>query len=278
MKHYSNSALSKRVDCGQQFKYKYIDQMHEKTKESFIAGGMVDAAVNAIHSNYMNVNMPKVSPENVMSKYVADEKSLFEQELKPEEWDSIKDLSFRIIDQDLFGQFEEFINYEPVTIQPKINIKIHGLSLPIIGYPDLIAKRELPAFQKEGEEWLIFDAKTAGQKPSKPSHGYRQQLATYAMGLMWQKGLKNIPQAELMILVKTKKPYWLRMPVNLTADDLHLAIEAYREHEHAIQARWYPLNRGSRYCSEKNCGFWEQCHADHGSDLESVMSQVSYAS
>jgi hypothetical protein len=174
-------------------------------------------------------------------------------------------------------EFEELIDYTPKEIQKKITLKIHGLAMPVIGYPDLIAERKEPAFQEPGQEVLILDGKTSNRKISVVSHGYKQQLSTYVLAIMREKGLKNIPSAELRVLVKTKKPYWQVIPVHLTADDLGLAIEAYREHELAIAANWFPLNRGSVFCSKKNCRFYEQCHEEHQSDLHEILSQVSYA-
>tara|TARA_R100000234_G_scaffold50901_2_gene30474 strand:+ start:679 stop:1512 length:834 start_codon:yes stop_codon:yes gene_type:complete len=277
MKHYSNSALSKRVDCGQAFKYKYIDQQHERTKPSLIFGSAIDAAINAVHYNMMNKDLPQLHYDQVILNYFNQEKNLLEHELEKEEWDALEDMILNMIDHQVMLEFEERIDYVPKEIQKKITLKVHGLAMPIIGYPDLIAERKEPAFQEPGQEVLVLDGKTSSRKISQVSHGYKQQLSTYVLAIMREKGLKNIPSAELRVLVKTKKPYWQVIPVHLTADDLGLAIEAYREHELAIAANWFPLNRGSVFCSKKNCRFFEQCHEDHQSDLNEILSQVSYA-
>ena len=277
MKHYSNSALGKRIDCGQAFKYKYIDQLHERTKPSLIFGSAIDAAINAVHHNMMNKDLPQLHYDQVILNYFNQEKNLLEHELEKEDWDDLEDTILNMIDHQVMLEFEERIDYVPKEIQKKITLKIHGLAMPVIGYPDLIAERKEPAFQEPGQEVLILDGKTSKQKISKVSHGYKQQLSTYVLAIMREKGLKNIPSAELRVLVKTKKPYWQVIPVHLTADDLGLAIEAYREHELAIAANWFPLNRGSVFCSKKNCRYFEQCHEDHQSDLHEILSQVSYA-
>tara|TARA_Y100000593_G_scaffold2557_1_gene5177 strand:+ start:336 stop:1169 length:834 start_codon:yes stop_codon:yes gene_type:complete len=277
MKHYSNSALGKRIDCGQAFKYKYIDQLHERTKPSLIFGSAIDAAINAVHYNMMNKDLPQLHYDQVILNYFNQEKNLLEHELEKEDWDALEDMILNMIDHQVMLEFEEIIDYVPKEIQKKITLKIHGLAMPVIGYPDLIAERKEPAFQEPGQEVLILDGKTSKQKISKVSHGYKQQLSTYVLAIMREKGLKNIPSAELRVLVKTKKPYWQVIPVHLTADDLGLAIEAYREHELAIAANWFPLNRGSVFCSKKNCRYFEQCHEDHQSDLHEILSQVSYA-
>ena len=280
MKHYSHSALGKRLDCGQAFKYKYINQLHEKTKISLIFGSAIDRAINAVHINYldrMNHDLPMLHYDQVMLNYYNEEKNLLEHELEKEEWDELEELVIRMIDHEVMKEFESMIDYEPKEVQKKITLKIHGLAMPVIGYPDLIAERQIPAFQEPGQEALILDGKTSKQKTSKVSHGYKQQLSTYVLAIMREKGLTNIPSAELRVLVKTKKPYWQIIPVHLTADDLGLALEAYREHELAIAANWYPLNRGSNFCSKKQCRYFEQCHEDHGSDLQEILNQVSYA-
>ena len=277
MKHYSNSALSKRVDCGQAFKYKYILQLHEKTKPSLIFGSAFDAAINAVHYNIMHRDLPQLHYDQVILNYFNQEKNLLEHELDKEEWNALEDMILNMIDHQVMLEFEELIDYTPKEIQKKITLKIHGLAMPVIGYPDLIAERKEPAFQEPGQEVLIVDGKTSSRKISQVSHGYKQQLSTYALAIMREKGLKNIPSAELRVLIKTKKPYWQIIPVHLTADDLGLAVEAYREHELAIAANWYPLNRGSVFCSKKNCRFFEQCHDDHKTDLSDILSQVSYA-
>ena len=277
MKHYSNSALSKRVDCGQAFKYKYIDQQHERTKPSLIFGSAIDAAINAVHYNIMHRDLPQLFYDQVILNYFNQEKNLLEHELDKEEWDALEDMILNMIDHQVMLEFEAIIDYVPKEIQKKITLKIHGLAMPVIGYPDLIAERKEPAFQEPGQEVLILDGKTSAKKISKVSHGYKQQLSTYVLAIMREKGLENIPSAELRVLVKTKTPYWQIIPVHLTADDLGLAIEAYREHELAIAANWYPLNRGSNFCSKKQCRFFEQCHEDHGSNLQQILTQVSYA-
>ena len=277
MKHYSNSALRKRVDCGQAFKYKYIDQQHEKTKPSLIFGSAIDAAINAVHYNIMHRDLPQLHYDQIILNYFNQEKNLLEHELDKEEWDALEDMILNMIDHQVMLEFEELIDYTPKEIQKKITLKVHGLAMPVIGYPDLIAERKEPAFQEPGQEVLVLDGKTSSRRISVVSHGYKQQLSTYVLAIMREKGLKNIPSAELRVLVKTKKPYWQVIPVFLTADDLGLAIEAYREHELAIAANWFPLNRGSVFCSKKNCRFYEQCHEEHRSDLHEILSQVSYA-
>ena len=201
MKHYSNSALSKRVDCGQAFKYKYIDQQHEKTKPSLIFGSAIDAAINAVHYNIMHRDLPELHYDQIILNYFNQEKNLLEHELDKEEWDALEDMILNMIDHQVMLEFEELIDYTPKEIQKKITLKVHGLAMPVIGYPDLIAERKEPAFQEPGQEVLVLDGKTSSRRISVVSHGYKQQLSTYVLAIMREKGLKNIPSAELRVLV-----------------------------------------------------------------------------
>lgn len=276
IKHYSNSSISKRSDCGKKFEYRYIAEMHEKIKPSLVIGSMVDRAVNAIHLKKMEVGSP-LDPVMEMFNHLRDEKMLFGKEMKDEDWDECSSIADLICEENLLEEFEDMIDYEPLHVQMKIQFRIKGVSLPIIGYPDVIARRDNPAFSQPGDEFLISDVKTSKSKISKISHGYKTQLSTYVLGWMWKHGKDVIPQTELRVLVKTKKPYWMVLPVSLTADDLGVTIEAYREHEHAINAKWFPMNRASHFCSLKNCGFYEICHNENSYELKNVMEKIQYA-
>ena len=159
-----------------------------------------------------------------------------------------------------------FIDYEPISFQRKMTLRIKGVGPIIFGYSDIIGKRD--------DKNLIIDIKTSGKQMSQPSPTHRTQMMFYCLSLMKMDKLTEIPDLELHYLVKTREPKINIVKVDVRESDLYHLISSIREHHWRIQQGFYPLNRNSVWCSETGCDHYEKCHSDCSMTIENTMDQV----
>ena len=273
MDHYSPSQFRKYQDCGQQYAYRYVKKLHEKTKEALVIGRAVDEAINSIHTNVMEPSLP-AKPEVFLFQTIESERFTHGDELKAEEWDSIDEMATRFVEHDVFEQYKSMIDYKVRAIQHDMVLRVHGLDRKIIGIADCIAERSVFGQKEHYESALILDVKTAARSVSpKPSYSYRFQMSVYALAWMCMQGTEIIPQCEVRVLVKKKKPEWQVQAIPITENDLAHVLEVARMHERSVKAQYFPINRDSKFCSQKNCSYFERCHEEHGGRLTDVLAQ-----
>jgi len=271
MEHYSPSQFGKLADCPQQYAYRYVHKLHEGTKEALVFGTAIDEAINSIHLAHMS-SLP-AKPEVFLYQSIEFSRATYGDDMEPEQWDAVEDLAARCVEQEVFKEYEEMMDFTPRAIQHDMVLRIHGIDRRMIGITDLIAERKVFDQQEHYESALIVDVKTSARSMQQPSYRHRFQLAFYALAWMCMQGTDIIPQAEIRVLVKNKKMLWQVLPANLTENDLAHVIEVARNHDRMVKANHYPINRDSKFCSKKNCSFFDRCHEEHGGRLADTLAQ-----
>jgi len=272
IEHYSPSQFGKLADCPQQYAYRYIKKLHEGTKPALVFGSAVDEALNSIHQNLMNPSLP-AKPEVFLFQSIEFSRATYGDDMSKEEWDAVDELAARCADQDVFGQYKAMIDYKPRAIQHEMVLRIHGIERRMIGFTDLIAERPILEQSDHYESALIVDVKTSARSMQQPSYRHRFQLAFYALAWMCMQGTDKIPQCEIRALIKNKTMLWQILPANITEDDLAHVLEVARNHDRMVSAQYFPINRDSKFCSKKNCSFFNRCHEEHGGRLTDTLAQ-----
>lgn len=272
MSHYSPSQFRKYQDCPQQYAYRYIKKLHEKTKESLVIGRAVDEAINSIHIHTMNPSLP-ANPAQYLFQAIESERYTAGDEMTTEQWDVVDEMANRFIEHDVFTEYQNMIDYKVRAVQHDMVLRIHGLDRKIIGIADCIAERDTFNSSEHYEKALILDVKTSARSMSMPSYGYKFQMSVYALAWMCMQGTDVIPQCEVRVLIKKKSPEWQVINVPILENDLAHVLEVARTHDRSVKAHYYPINRDSKFCSKKNCSFFKRCHEEHGGRLSDVLAQ-----
>ena len=270
--HYSPSQFGKYSDCPQQYSYRYMQKLHERTKDSLVFGSAIDEVMNQLHLSLMDSTI-KSRPEVMLLQMLDTSRHTHGDELETSEWDSLDELAQRCLDQDIFKAYTDMIDYKVRSVQHNFKLRIHGLSREIIGKSDVIAERAEFGHTEHYESALIVDVKTSKRSMNQVSYRHRFQLAFYALAWMVTQQTKVIPQAELRVLVKNKKLIWQVIRCNLTENALANVIEVARIHDKSGKSQHFPINRDSKWCRKKQCSFFDRCHEEHGDSLGNVLAQ-----
>ena len=258
--HFSPSSRSTYFICGKRFEYSYILERPRKESAALIIGKAVDSAMQV----YFN-DKDKTNPHDTYYKLI-DESILKYSGEEPEIVEELEELKERIADA-LSIYFDEYAPYyEPIVVQKKIQIQIEGLTLPILGYCDLIAKH----YGKK----KVIDHKTSGKSINTPKSDHVKQLAVYTLAYMKEESLNEIPDAELHVIVKTKKPKIQIVPVQLSEQIFSDLIDEFFQLQQNIKKNFFPKNRESFLCSEKWCDFYHECHESNGMKLDQILDSI----
>ena len=258
--HYSPSQINMASDCGRKYYYEYILGIrHNKPNPFFILGSAADRTIEICLSNRSSDILPSQIFQEELKKEMEG------KDLTPDQKDKVdkQAISLEIL---LNNYLNLFIDYEPISFQRKMTLRIKGVGPIIFGYSDIIGKRD-------GKN-LIIDIKTSGKQMSQPSPTHRTQMMFYCLSLMKMDKLTEIPDLELHYLVKTREPKINIVKVDVRESDLYHLISSIREHHWRIQQGFYPLNRNSVWCSESGCDHYEKCHSDCSMTIENTMDQV----
>lgn len=134
-------------------------------------------------------------------------------------------------------------------IEKKIEFRVPGVPVPIIGYIDTIEADGVPV-----------DFKTAGRKWGKGKEHSHMQVDFYLLALNHEGyDLNPNMQFRFYILTKTKSPTCQILDTVRTWGDLFFTMEVIKEVWEAIQAGVFPYNPVSWKCSERYCEYYPLC-------------------
>ena len=138
---------------------------------------------------------------------------------------------------------------ETAIIEKRIEFQVPGVSVPVIGYIDMIEDDGVPV-----------DLKTASRKWGKDKEHGEMQVDFYLLGLNYEGyDLNPNLQFRYYIFIKTKSPTCQILDTVRTWGDLLFTMKLIKEVWEAIQAKTFPCNPTSWKCSEKWCEYWPLC-------------------
>jgi len=135
----------------------------------------------------------------------------------------------------------------PSLIEERLEIKLPGFPLDLVGYPDVV--------EVDG---TIRDLKTRARKPAPGDAGLDLGLAFYNLGFEIKEG-RTAPALMLDVLTKTKIPkrYTDVVPADASSAPLIQRIERAAL---AIESgAFMPADPGHWKCSAKFCDYYDDC-------------------
>lgn len=155
--------------------------------------------------------------------------------------------------------YQHLATKQPKRIEERVSILVEGMLYE--GFVDLQLEGPTPTDE------AILDFKTVGKSPifDKVSQQYMAdsydllQLTGY--GLQITKAAYPV-KAELLYLVKTQKPKLIPVLKVITPEEMEIhkrtVLKVYKSIKEQL---WLPTGRGTRYCSERYCTFFKECHS-----------------
>lgn len=244
---YHQSSLQAFLKCGKLYEFRYIMGLRTPPKAALTVGRAVDEAVNLNMTR--KVQTGEYAPVEEVLDFTAD---TFAREAADTEWgedkpDEQKDMAIR-----LSKLHAEAVapTIEPATVQEEFTLETDA------GY-DIGGTLDMTDAQGR-----IRDTKTMKRGPTTHEVNRAFQPAVYDFAY---QALRGKPSTGFVfdILVKPTKTIDVESRTvegKVTPLDHEWIFNAIDSVHRSIQAGAFPpAPEGSWYCSEKWCGFWNQC-------------------
>lgn len=254
-KHLSASQLGMYLKCPRQWRFRYVDGLIRPPGCALTLGKAFHSAVEV---NYkQKVETKKDVPVDVMTDAFVDE---FKTRVKEDgtEFDTdkgetpagIQDLGVKLVG---VQRVEIAPKVQPVAVEETFEVSL-GDEFPYT------LKGIIDGITADG---VIFDNKTGGKNIPQSDIDGDIQLTAYALGyrIMHQTPERAL---ELHRVVKTKEPKTQVLRTTRTNEDLKWFLGMVEEIAKGLTAGAFPPNPTGWWCSEKFCGYWNECRAKGG--------------
>ena len=157
-----------------------------------------------------------------------------------------------------------WINFKPLETQHFFKITFDGHTRPTTGYMDILAERQnLP---------LIIDVKRQSKPAKKAKPDWIMQGALYALALMKERNLTEIPSFENHLIIPDQAPVFL--VTELTPEHLYMAYKLLSELNERIDNDYWPLNRTHPFCSQMWCAVFDKCHYENFVGVDELLEKI----
>jgi hypothetical protein len=136
-------------------------------------------------------------------------------------------------------------------IERKIELRVPGVPIPIIGYIDIIT-----------EDGVCGDFKTSGKSWTEGQAKDSLQPLFYMAGLN-QMGMKSPDLFRHYVFVKTKEPKFQTIETSYQSSEVMFLFRLINNVWNAIEKEAYFENPGGWLCSERFCDFWKECRGKY---------------
>jgi len=248
--HLSYSSISTYLMCPRSWRFRYLDKMEAPTSPALVFGSAFHEAVE----EYI------VTPRGPLPEHWSQ---CWREQLQDRDniaWgkdsaESLHDLGYAMLSepgvQGVIEAIRPATNKDgKILIEEKIELRVPGVPVPIIGYIDVIEEGGVPAdFKTSARSW--------GQ-----NRAHEELQATFYLAALnqMQTPLNHEMRFRYYVFVKNaKRPQVEIRDTQRTAADLFWLFGLVRDVWGAIEAGAFPPNPNTWKCSPKWCEYWEAC-------------------
>ena len=245
LEHLSYSSISSYLLCGHSWKLRYIDKAPAPTATALVFGSAVHGAIEAhMRGEALETAWPRTwraqLERNPSVDWAADTPDGMEA-------DGLRILTAPKVRK---GLAEIAANFDPEhgVMEKRIELAVPGVSVPIIGYIDIITKDGVPG-----------DFKTAARMWSDGKAEDDLQSLFYLAALN-QEGVK-VPDLTFRhyVISKTQNPELKVFEVQHKLSEIMWLFDVVKRAWQGIDAGIYPMVPGGWNCSPKWCSYWALC-------------------
>jgi hypothetical protein len=132
-------------------------------------------------------------------------------------------------------------------IEKKVDLRVPGMPIPVIGYVDIILEDGMPAdFKTSARSWTQDQANNSLQ-------------TLFYIAALNQAGLEVNWKFKHFVFVKTKTPQVQILEHCHPPGELFFLFEMIKRVWEGISKEFFPLNPTTWQCSEKYCDFYANC-------------------
>lgn len=240
VEHLSYSSISLYQTCGRAWCYKYIEQAPTRQTAALVFGSAIHDAIEAIASRNSE---PTQAWQAAWERQVGLNRDLDWGDDTPE---TLNNDGIRMLNHpDVLAGIRAL---RPAAIERRVELRVPGVDVPVIGYIDLI-----------GEDGVPGDIKTSAKTWSQEQAQAEVQPLFYLAALNQSGEPVRDGLFRHYVLVKTKTPQWQVWETRHTNAEIFWLFRMITDVWTGIERGVFVPNPGSWRCSPKWCDFWWQC-------------------
>lgn len=250
--HLSYSAISLYLNCPENFRRKYVEKQPTITTPALVFGSAFHNTVET----YLASQIGPIDHGNLYEIWSLKWQRQLENEPNcdwgaemPEQYynDGIRLLTTPDVTQ-MINAIRLKEDEQGAMIERKLELRVPGVPVPIIGYMDIMTADGIPGdFKTSQYAWTQDKARDELQP-------------TFYLAALNQAGY-TVPGLRFRhyIVTKAKKPQAQVLEHQRTWDEIFWLYELIQRVWNAIEKEVYPLNPSAWLCSPKYCSFWGDC-------------------
>lgn len=255
LSHLSYSSVSLYLTCPRAWRYRYIEQVKTPTAAALAFGSTFHGVIEWTIRNSQDGSRP--DPVAMWSQDWGKRQEGPEQiEWGDTSWQQLHDEGLRMLGlpetEQLLRGLAPFTDESGMWIERKVELRVPGVPLPIVGYIDLVTSDGVPHDMKTaGRAWTQDQA----QKETQPAY---YLAALNQMGFHWNgdRRFRHI------VWTKGKNPKVQTFETQRTWADLLRLFSTITEVWHGIEAGVFPCNTSTWKHSPKYCEYWPVCQGN----------------
>ncbi|MCG3145345.1 MAG: hypothetical protein HONDAALG_02935 [Gammaproteobacteria bacterium] len=243
MEHLSYSSISMFLACSESFRRKYIAGEPTFSSPALAFGSAIHGTVQA----HLQTGADLLGAWNEQWHEHADDATIDWNGELPEQHfnEGVRMLSDKTI---LAGIKSICAQYEGGAIERKVELRVPGVPVPVIGYIDVMLKGGIPS-----------DIKTSSKSWTE-DRAQNEQQALYYLAALNQAG-ESVPDGRFkhFIFVKTKKPQFQALEHTHEPREFFLLFQTIQSVWRAIESGSFVKNVGTWKCDPRYCNFFTNC-------------------
>lgn len=244
IEHLSYSSISLYLDCPEAWRRKYIAGEPTRKTSALAFGSAFHGTVERLVQGQQN-HLAVWSEE--FAKAFTPDTFLEEGEtLEQHSNEGVRLLSNNEVQKAIAG-IRPRLDKSGAMIERKVELRVPGVPVPVIGYIDIILEDGVPAdFKTSARSWS-----------DEKANGSLQTL--FYLAALNQAGFEMNWKFKHFVFVKTKTPQVQVLEHTHKPSELFFLFETVKRVWEGISKDVYPLNPTTWRCSEKYCDFYANC-------------------
>jgi len=252
--HLSYSSISTYLMCPRSWRFRYLDKVEAPTSPALIFGSAFHEAIEGHIADRHTA--PGIS---LIDRWETAWSTQLESKGNNVAWgkdstESLHDLGHAMLSdpgvQGVIEAIRPVMHKGQALIEEKVELRVPGVPMPVIGYVDVIEEGGVPA-----------DFKTSARSWSQ-NRAHEELQATFYLAALnqMQTPLNLDMRFRYYVFVKNaRRPQVEIRDTQRTAADLFWLFGLIRDVWGSIEAGAFPPNPNTWKCSPKWCEYWEVC-------------------
>ena len=253
--HLSYSSISSYQLCPLGWRMRYVDKIKTPTSPNLVFGSAFHETIEQL----ITILEPGENPPSPVEVWSEKWKGAISKDVtweneKPEE---MGNLGIRMLghpdSRAMIGKLAVALEWEDggPLVEKKVELRVPGVPIPIIGYIDLL-----------GTDGVPYDLKTAGKSWTQ-DQAAKESQPTYYLAALNQAGYGGNPDRKFrhVVWVKGRTPKVQEFETTRSPADMFRLFGTIKAVWDAIQAGSFPPVTSGWKHSERFCDFWHHCPA-----------------